>query len=72
MKPKQDHALLDAIIVEFHLHNDASLANFLGVAPSMISKLRSRSLSVTGDTVLRVYDRTGWSIETIRKLIKAV
>lgn len=70
MKPKQDHALLDAIITEFDLHNDAALSSFLGVAPSMISKLRSRSLSVTGDTVLRVYDRTGWSIETIRKLLK--
>jgi plasmid maintenance system antidote protein VapI len=70
MKPKQDHALLDAIITEFALHNDAALSSFLGVAPSMISKLRSRSLSVTGDTVLRVYDRTGWSIETIRKLLK--
>jgi plasmid maintenance system antidote protein VapI len=70
MKPKQDHALLDAIITEFALHNDAALSSFLGVAPSMVSKLRSRSLSVTGDTVLRVYDRTGWSIETIRKLLK--
>jgi plasmid maintenance system antidote protein VapI len=70
MKPKQDHALLDAIITKFDLHNDAALSSFLGVAPPMISKLRSRSLSVTGDTVLRVYDRTGWSIETIRKLLK--
>jgi plasmid maintenance system antidote protein VapI len=67
---QETHTLLDAIIKEFNLKNDADLARFMKVAPSMVSKLRHRTLSVTGDTILIVYDRTGWSIETIRKLLK--
>lgn len=67
---QETHPLLDAIIKEFKLKNDAQLARFLKIAPSMVSKLRHRTLSVTGDTILNVYDRTGWSIETIRKLLK--
>lgn len=63
---QETHTLLDAIIKEFQLKNDADLARFLKVAPSMISKIRHRTLSVTGDTILIVYDRTGWSIEKIR------
>lgn len=63
---RETHPLLDAIIKEFNLKHDADLARFLKIAPSMVSKLRHRTLSVTGDTILIVYDRTGWSIEKIR------
>ena len=66
---QEPHRLLDTIVKEFDLKNDAQLSRFLKVAPSMVSKLRHRALSVTGDTILIVYDRTGWSIETIRKLL---
>ena len=64
---QETHPLLDAIIKEFNLKNDADLARFMKVAPSMVSKLRHRTLSITGDTILRVYDTTGWSIEKIRE-----
>jgi plasmid maintenance system antidote protein VapI len=64
---QETHPLLDAIIKEFNLKHDAALAQFLKIAPSMVSKIRHRTLSVTGDTILRVYDRTGWSIEKIRE-----
>lgn len=67
---KATHPLLDAIIKEFNLKHDAALAKFLKIAPSMISKIRHRTLSVTGDTILRVYDRTGWSIEKIREKLR--
>jgi hypothetical protein len=63
---KTTHTLLDSITREFNLKNDAALARFLKIAPSMVCKLRHRTLSVTGDTILIVYDRTGWSIEKIR------
>jgi len=67
---QETHPLLDAIIKEFNLKNDADLARFMKVAPSMVSKLRHRTLSVTGDTILRVYDTTGWSIEKIREKLR--
>lgn len=62
--------LLDAIIKEFELKNDAHLAKKLGVMPSRISKMRHGALSVTDSFILVVYDKTGWSIERIREEIK--
>lgn len=62
--------LLDAIIKEFELKNDAHLADKLGVLPSRVSKMRHGRLSVTDSFILVVYDKTGWSIERIREEIK--
>lgn len=62
--------LLDVIIKEFALKNDAQLAKKLGVKPSRISKMRHGSLGVTDSFILVVYDNTGWPIERIREEIK--
>jgi plasmid maintenance system antidote protein VapI len=62
--------LLDVIIKEFALKNDAQLAKKLGVKPSRISKMRHGTLPVNDMFILRVYDNTGWSIERIREEIK--
>jgi plasmid maintenance system antidote protein VapI len=62
--------LLDVIIKEFALKNDAQLAKKLGVRASRISKMRHGTLPATDTFILKVYDNTGWSIERIREEIK--
>ena len=66
MNPKINHRLLDAIVEEFDLKNDAALAQFLDVAPPHISRIRHDKYNVSGDMILRIYDKTDWSIEKIR------
>jgi len=70
MNPKIPHILMDAIIAEFYLKNDAALSEFLGTAPPYVSKLRHGTHGVSGDMILRIYDKTGWSIEKIRSYLK--
>jgi hypothetical protein len=71
MIPKSSHPLFDAIIGEFQLKSDAGLARFLDLAPPHVSRLRhGKRYTLSGDIVLRVYDKTGWSIEKIRSYLK--
>jgi plasmid maintenance system antidote protein VapI len=62
--------LFHAIAVEFKLKNDAALAEFLDVTPPQISRIRHGKYGVSGDMILRIYDKTGWSIEKIRSYLK--
>lgn len=61
--------LLDTIMAEFNLKNDAALAQFLDVGAPAISKIRHGYNGIGGNGILNVYDKTGWSIETIRELL---
>ena len=65
----QPFVLLDTIIKEFKLKNDAQLSKFLGVNASIVCKWRSRTQSISGDRILLIYDKTGWAIEKIRRLL---
>jgi len=56
---------------KFALGNSLALARFLGVSPALLSKIRHGTKPYSGDFILTVYDKTGMSIEEIRKLIKA-
>jgi plasmid maintenance system antidote protein VapI len=58
--------LFDAIIEEFNLKSDAGLSQFLDVPAPQISRIRHRRYNVSGDMILRIYDKTDWSIEKIR------
>lgn len=64
------HLLFDAISQEFQLKNDAKLAAFLGINPPHICRLRQGRFRISGDIILRIYDKTGWSIEKIRSYLK--
>jgi plasmid maintenance system antidote protein VapI len=64
-KPKTKHRLFDTIIAEFQLKNDTQLARFLGVTPTPINDARNGGY-VSAGMILRIYDKTGWSIEKIR------
>lgn len=75
-KPKTKHKLFDTIIAEFQLKNDAELARFLGMTPAPIYEWRGYGeTNYSGDMlsagmILRIYDKTGWSIEKIRSYLE--
>lgn len=62
--------LLNTIKKEGSIGSDRRLAQILGIAPSQISKLRTGA-PLTGDTMIRIYDEIGMSIERIRALAAA-
>jgi hypothetical protein len=64
------HALLDFLIKEYGLKNDAALSRALGVSPSAISKIRSRAMGVSGDIKILIYKKTGLSIEDIESFLE--
>jgi len=67
---KSSFLLLDAIIIEFNLKNDAAAAKFLKMPPSALSKWRSGYKPVSAAQILQIHDITGWSIDEIRRLLK--
>jgi plasmid maintenance system antidote protein VapI len=66
------HALLDFLIKEYGLKNDAALSKALGVKPPVISKIRSRSMGVSGDMKILIYKKTGMSIEDIEEFLEKI
>lgn len=69
MRTMPDHLLLDTLIVDLKLKNDAALCRFLGVDKSYLSKIRHGKLPVTAECILRVHDMTGWEIKEIKALL---
>ncbi len=67
-KYDQEHPLLDAIISEKDLYNDAHLARFMQYKPGVISKVRNGKVHVSDEFRLRVMRKTGWSLAKIDKL----
>ena len=63
------HKLLDTLIAEHQLANDAALAKFLGVLKPVISKIRNKKLPVTAERILQIHDETGWEIKRIKDLL---
>jgi hypothetical protein len=61
--------LLDALIEQLGLKNDAALARALEVAPPMISKIRHRSLPVGGAILIRMHEVSNLSITELRVLM---
>lgn len=63
--------LLDALLGEQGLKNDAALSRFLDVAPPVISKLRHGRFSVSGDMMIRIHEKTDMPIKRIKELVAA-
>lgn len=63
---KPDHDLIDILLDELELKSDAELARELGLPYPAISKIRHNKINVSANTILKIYDATGWSIEKIR------
>lgn len=60
--------LLDYVSNFMKLRNDAQLARALGVAPPVISKIRSRTHAITHRLLIHIHDATGLSLEDIRNI----
>lgn len=61
--------LLDAIIKQLHLKNDAALSRALEVAPPVISKIRHRRLPIGASLLIRMNEVTELSIKDLRGLM---
>jgi plasmid maintenance system antidote protein VapI len=61
--------LLNALIRKLELRNDASLCNALGVAPSIISKIRHRRLPVSAGMLIRMHEVSDFTIQELRMLM---
>ena len=65
-----NYQILSAIMAEFKLKNDAALSQFLDVGAPQISRIRHGRYNVSSHMILRIYDKTGWSIEKIRSYLE--
>lgn len=65
------HVFLNAAAKTLGVKNDQQLAKALDLLPSMLSKIRSRSIPVTPYAMLRVIEATGWTVEEARKKLGA-
>lgn len=61
--------LLDALIEQMGLKNDAALSRKLEVAPPVISKIRHRCLPVGASLLIRMHEETGLSIRELHALM---
>ncbi|WP_428718551.1 hypothetical protein [Undibacterium curvum] len=62
------NVMLDALIAEMRLKNDAALARRLEVAPPVISKLRHGTLSVGATLLISAHEESGISIKDLKAL----
>ena len=58
------------IMKKFNMSTDQELADFLYTSPSVISQVRNDKIGFSPKLILTAYDKTGLSIEEIRKMIK--
>lgn len=61
--------LLDALFRSLSVKHDAALAEALGVARSVVSRIRSRKVGVTADILIKMHDSSGLSIHDLRRLM---
>lgn len=64
------HAVMDYLIEEFRLKNDAALSRRLGVAQPVISKTRNSKLSLGPNMILRIHETFDVPVSKIRELMK--
>lgn len=65
------HTLLDSLILEMGLKNDAELSRALGVPPPVVSQIRHRKLGVGATMLLRMHEESNVSIATLKELLKS-
>ena len=67
-KATTPNRLFNALQEHFQLTTDFSLAEQLGVQRAYVGRLRKSYRELSGNVILLIYDKTGWSIERIREL----
>jgi len=63
------NSLLDALIKQLELKNDAALSRRLGVAPPVISKIRHFRLPIGASLLIRMHEETGLAIRELRGMM---
>lgn len=63
------NTLLDEIIKQLRIRNDAALSRALEVAPPVISKIRHLRLPVGASMLIRMHEVTDISIKDLRALM---
>ena len=61
--------LLDSLLQNMQLKNDAALSRMLEVAPPVISKIRHHRLPVSASVLMRMHEVTEMSIADLRFLM---
>lgn len=61
--------LLDTIIHQLELRNDAALSRALGVEAPVISKIRHRRIPIGASLLIRIHEVTEISIQELRALM---
>jgi plasmid maintenance system antidote protein VapI len=65
------HRVLDRVIEQNGLKNDAALARHLKVAPPVISKLRHQKITCGPSLVLRMHEKLNAPLTLIRQFVPA-
>lgn len=65
----QPNRLLDTLIKDLHLKNDAALCRTLQIGPPLISKIRHGRLPVSASILIRMHETTGRSIRELRQVL---
>jgi hypothetical protein len=65
----EPNRLLNALLDQLHLKNDAALSRALEVAPPVISKIRHHRLPVGASLLIRMHEVSGLSIRDLRYLM---
>lgn len=63
------NGLMDAVMAQHALINDAALARKLGVAPPVISKIRRYGMPVGASMILKLHEICGVPVAEIRSFI---
>ena len=66
----KEKKLFAYLMKKFNMSTDQELADFLYTSPSVISQVRNDRIGFSPKLILVTYDKTGLSIEEIRKLMK--
>jgi plasmid maintenance system antidote protein VapI len=69
MKHNPPHDLLNYVIEQNDIHNDAGLARFLDVPAPVISNLRGGRLSFGPTYIIRLHEKTAMPVALIKSML---
>ena len=67
---KKEKKLFKLLMEKNKFTNDQELADYLYISTSIISQIRNDHFYLSPTNILRIYDKTGMSIEDIRKFAR--
>lgn len=67
---KKEKKLFKLLMEKNKFVNDQELADYLYISTSMISQIRNDHFYLSPTNILRIYDKTGLSIEEIRQFAR--